>query len=69
MKRHYVDRSARADVNYIRYEFELNNADRIYWILARLKLVDPGTEPDSPLAEALQLLRFLGNISIEFSQL
>lgn len=51
-----ADRSVCAFVNFIHYQFEIGNADRIYWILGRLNLAEPGTRPDSTFIEALQLV-------------
>ena len=81
-QRKSIDRSVRADVNYIRYQFEISNANRICWIPGRLNLADPGTKPDSPLihcikglsgfdkaCQALQLLLFSGILPFGFPQM
>lgn len=68
-QRQSIDRSVCADVNYIRYQFEIGNADRICWIPGRLNLADPGTKPDSPLIHALQLLMFSGQLPFGFPDL
>ena len=68
-QRKSIDRSVRADVNYIRYQFEISNANRICWIPGRLNLADPGTKPDSPLIQALQLLLFSGILPFGFPQM
>ena len=68
-QRQSIDRSVRADVNYIRYQFEVGNANRICWVPGRLNLADPGTKPDSPLTQALQLLRYSGKLPFGFPEL
>lgn len=68
-QRQSVDRSVRADVNYIRYHFEVGNANRICWIPGQLNLADPGTKSDSPLTPALQLLLISGRLPFGFPEL
>ena len=68
-QRQSINRSVRADVNFIRYEFEVGNADRICWVPGRLNLADPGTKLDSPLTQSLQLLMFSGKLPFDFLEL
>ena len=68
-QRQSIDHSVRADVNFIRYEFEVCNADRICWVPGRLNLLDPGTKHDSPLTQSLQLLMFSGKLPFDFPEL
>jgi len=65
-QRNSIDRSIRADVNIIRFEYEVGNVDEIVWIPGSTNLADPGTKPDSALSEALQLTLFEGRIAIDF---
>lgn len=65
-QRNSIDRSIRADVNVIRFEFETKSVSKIYWIPGKMNLSDPGTKADSPLIPALQLLLHTGKIPIEF---
>lgn len=62
--RNSIDRSIRADVSVIRYEFETQKVNRIFWIPGKVNLADPLTKPNSPLTQALQLTLFSGDISI-----
>lgn len=67
-QRNSIDKSIRADVNVIRYEYETINADEIIWIPGRVNLSDPGTKTDSPLAQALQLTMSSGKLSLDLSE-
>ena len=63
-----TDRSVRADVNVIRFDFETKAVDSMVWIPGRTNLADPGTKRDSALTEALQLLLLTGKIPIDLSE-
>lgn len=54
--RNSADRSIRADVNFIRYEFQSQNISSILWVPGKVNLADPYTKPNSPLTRTLQLL-------------
>ena len=69
VQRQSIDRSVRADVNFIRDECEAGNADRICWVPGRLNLTDPGTKPHSPPTQSLQLLMFSGKLPFDFPEL
>ena len=62
--RNSTDRSIRADVSVIRYEFETHHINRIIWIPGKANLADPATKPGSPLTSALQLSLFSGELSL-----
>ena len=64
--RNSIDRSIRADVSVIRYEFETQKVNRMSWIPGKVNLADPVTKPNSPLVEALQLSFFTGELSTSF---
>lgn len=49
-QRNSIDKSIRADVNCIHYDFEVKNVNEIIWIPGKATLTDPGTKTDSPLA-------------------
>ena len=63
-QRNSVDKSVRDDVNYIRYDFECGNVSTIFWVPGKINLADPGTKPDSPLCEQLQITLNDGKISV-----
>eukprot|EP00178_Gracilaria_changii_P001336 TRINITY_DN1187_c0_g1_i1.p1 TRINITY_DN1187_c0_g1~~TRINITY_DN1187_c0_g1_i1.p1 ORF type:complete len:639 (-),score=88.06 TRINITY_DN1187_c0_g1_i1:5196-7112(-) len=65
--RNATDRSIRADVSVIRYEFETYQVSRMSWIPGKLNFADPLTKLDSPLCSALELLLFKGEIPIDTS--
>eukprot|EP00171_Calliarthron_tuberculosum_P001292 IDg1292t1 len=65
--RNSIDKSIRADVSVIRYEFETKNISRMVWIPGKCNLADAGTKPNSPLTNALQLMMFSGELPIDFS--
>ena len=54
--RNATDRSVRADVNVIRFEFETRVVSRMIWTPGKTNLADPLTKRNSPLIDALQLL-------------
>lgn len=64
--RNASDRSIRADVSVIRFEFETQCVSRMIWVPGKTNLADPGTKPNSPLDQALQLMLFTGEIPISF---
>lgn len=66
-KRNSVDKSIRAEVNVIRFEYETGNADEIVWIPSRVNLIDPGTNTDSPLVQSLQLTIATDKLSTDLS--
>jgi len=67
-QRNSIDRSIRADVNVIRFEFETNSVNEMVWVPGSLNLADPGTKPDSPLTQPLQLLMHTGMIPIDLNR-
>lgn len=56
------------DIYYFRCQFEDSNANHIFWIPGRLILADPGTNSDSSLKQALQLLLCSGKRPSSFSE-
>ena len=67
-QRNATDRSVRADVNVIRFDFETKAVDEMVWIPGRTNLADPGTKRDSALAEALQILLLTGKIPLDLTE-
>lgn len=67
-QRNSVDKSIRADVNVIRYEFETQHVDEIIWIPDRVNLTDPGTKTDSPLTQSLLQTMSNGKIAIDLTE-
>eukprot|EP00178_Gracilaria_changii_P027963 TRINITY_DN936_c0_g2_i2.p1 TRINITY_DN936_c0_g2~~TRINITY_DN936_c0_g2_i2.p1 ORF type:complete len:399 (+),score=36.11 TRINITY_DN936_c0_g2_i2:473-1669(+) len=63
--RNATDRSIRADVSVIRYEFETHNISRMIWIPNKLNLADPLTKLDSFLCTSLELLLYSGTIPLD----
>ena len=63
-----IDKSIRADVNVIRYEYETQHADDMIWIPGRVNLTDPGTKTDSPLTQAMIQTMACGKLSIDLSE-
>ncbi len=61
--RNATDKSIRADVSVIRYEFETQNVNRMIWVSGKSNLADPLTKPNSPLANPLQLMLFFWRIT------
>lgn len=68
-QRQSVDSSVCAEVNFIRYQFETSNADRICWIPGRFSIAEPGTKTDSSLIQAILLLLFSRKLPFGFSEL
>lgn len=64
-----IDMSARANVNHIRYQFEVVNAVLICWVLDRFNLADLCTKSDSSLAQPLRLLLFSRKFLFAFPKL
>ena len=64
--RNSIDRSIRADVSVIRYEFETQNVNRFFWIPGKVNLADPLTKTNSPLVQPLQLSMYSGELGISF---
>lgn len=60
-----TDKSVKADVNVIRFEFETKNVNYMTWISGKLNLADPLTKKDSPIGKSLQLLMFSGEIPFD----
>ena len=50
------DRSIRGDLSSIRFEFAIENVSSMTWVPGKVNFADPGTKPDNPLIQALQLL-------------
>lgn len=67
-RRNSVDKSIRADVNLIRFEYEMRTVDEFCWVPGAVNLADPGTKTDSPLCQSLQLLMHSGKIPIDLSR-
>lgn len=67
-QRNSVDKSIRADVNVIRFEYETHAVDTVAWIPGRTNPADVGTKRDSPLCDALSLMLFTGKLSLDFNQ-
>lgn len=62
-----IDKSVRADVSVIRFEFECGNVSTFKWIPGKNNLADPGTKPDSPLTESLCITLAEGRLSVDFN--
>lgn len=67
-ERNSIDKSIRADVNVIGFEFETKAVDKIICIPGRLNLADPCPKRDSSLSDMLQLLLFTGKLPIDFEE-
>jgi len=65
--RNATDRSIRADVNVIRFEFETRAVSRMIWTTGATNLADPLTKHNSPLTQALELLLFDGSLPFSLS--
>ncbi len=64
--RNATDRSIRADVSALRYEFEIRNISRMIRVAGKLNLADPLTKPSSPLCNSLQILMYSSAIPMDF---
>ena len=62
-----TDKSVKADVHVIRYEYKTKNVSYMTWIPGKLKLADVLTKKDSPINYPLQLMLFTGTVLIDFS--
>lgn len=67
-RRNSIDRSIRADVNIIRFEYDMGHVDQICWLPGAVNLADPGTKTDIPLSQSLQLMMHTGKIPIDLSR-
>lgn len=67
-RRNSIDRSICADVNIIRFEYEVITIDVVRWILGTVKLADHGTNTDSPICQLLQVLMHFGKIPLDLSR-
>ncbi|PXF49341.1 hypothetical protein BWQ96_00915 [Gracilariopsis chorda] len=63
--RNATDRSIRAEVSVIRYEFETHNVSQIIWIPGKLNLADLLKKSDSPLRTSLEILLYSGTIPLD----
>lgn len=63
-----ADKSIRADVAVIMYEFETHNINRMIWIPGKINPADPLTKRDSPMNKALQLMLYNGLLCENFDQ-
>ena len=62
-----TDKSVKADVNVIKYEFESKNVSYMTWITGKLNPADVVTKKDSPMVKLLQLILFDGLVPIDFT--
>ena len=67
-KKNSIDKSIRADVNVIRYEFETQNVNKIFWIPGSTNISDPGTKPKSSLSELLKITMATGILQIDLEK-
>lgn len=63
-RRNSIDKWIRADVNFIRFEFETGIIVEMFWPPGTLNLVAPGTNTDRTLCEYLQLFILVKSTSI-----
>lgn len=63
-----TDRSVRADVSVIRYEFETEKVNSMIWIPEKLNIADALTKPNSSTTEMLQLAMYSGKLPIDFNE-
>lgn len=63
-----INKSVRASVSIIRYEYETRHADDIIWIPGRVNPTDPGTNTDSPLTQEMLQTMASGEFSIDLSE-
>lgn len=66
--RNATDRAIRGDVNFTRYEFETCAVSKMFWLPGSINIADPGTKPNSPLAQTLSLLLSSGELPIDFTE-
>ena len=67
-QRNSIDRSIRADVACIIFEFQVGGVDKITWIPGKINLADVLTKTNSPLTDSLQLTLFTGRLKIDFQK-
>ena len=67
-RRNSIDKSIRAAVNVIRFEYEVGNVDVMCWLPGSVNPADPGTKTNSPLIQVLQLLMHSGSIPHDLSR-
>lgn len=65
MRRNSIEKSIRAAVNCIQFEYEMGNVDVMCWLLRSASLADQGTKVDSPLRQAFQFLTHTRKIPID----
>lgn len=63
-QRNSIDKSIRADVASIRFEFQTRTLDKISWIPGRVNLADPLKNKNCSITDLLQLILFTGRLSI-----
>ena len=66
-QRNSIDKSIRADVNLIRFEYETHSVNTVVWIPGKSNPADPGTKRDSPLTDVLRLMLYTGVLPIDFT--
>lgn len=67
-QRNSIDKSIRADVTLIRYEFVTHSVDKIVSINGTINQADPWTKRDSALCDMLQLMIFTGTLPMDFAE-
>ena len=63
------DKSIRADVQLLRYNFETEQLNKLIWIPGSANPADPLTKKDSLLSEVLQLMLFQGRLPLDLSRM
>lgn len=66
-QRNSIDRSIRGDVDSIRFEFQVENVNQIFFIPGKINLTDPLTKTYNPLTESLKLTLHIGSQNIYLS--
>lgn len=66
--RNNVEKSIRADMNVLHYEFKRGNLNALAWIPRQTNLPGPGAKPYSPVPEALQQTMFDKELCTDFSK-
>lgn len=67
-RRNSIEKSTQADVNVIRFKYEVGSVDTMGWLPGYVNLADPSTNKHSSLWQALQLLMYPGRIPIDLSR-
>ena len=62
-----IDKSIRADVNDIRFEYETHHVNTVAWIPGQIYPAEVGTKSDSALIEEVQLMLFTGKLQLDYS--